>query len=413
MSKRSNVLIGALAAVLVAGLARPAAASAGNGIRLGGSEGRLHPYLDLETRYDSNLYYASPGVNVADGILHVRPGVLLAVPGETTAVDLRAELDWAQYLGLEGKTSNLSQLYGDAALSVGVNRHGTLGLELTDGFQRNANTSSFSLGSALISNENELRVAVPWTPGGGALVLTLGGEWQLVTYEPYLDGTLCTDPNAQCNSTTLSKLGWNELRGTGEVRWKFLPRTAWVLDGGYFSRLPENRTLSAKVSGFRVSTGLSGLVTSRLVSVLKGGFGQASGDVSFNTWLATAELEWLLSETSSARLGYMHDLGADSGTLLSVYQSNRVYADAHVLLAGRFTGRLGGSWERRSYAHVAADATLLRIEPAIEAEVTRWLRASLGYAYTDRTSKFPADMTALPGYAYSKNEVWLRSTFTY
>jgi hypothetical protein len=64
----------ALAAVLIASAASAAAASPGNGIRLGGSEGRLHPFLDVELRYDSNVSYTPANEAVADLILHARPG---------------------------------------------------------------------------------------------------------------------------------------------------------------------------------------------------------------------------------------------------------------------------------------------------------------------------------------------------
>ena len=154
------------AGLLVAFLAlaaAPAGASPGNGIRLGGSEGRLHPYLDLETRWDSNVYYATETGVVGDLILHVRPGFSLKVPGELVAVDLDANVDWAQYFGLqESTTKDLSQLYASATLGLAVNRRGTIGLELDDQFRRDPSTSSFVFEGAVISNKNFLSLRVPW-----------------------------------------------------------------------------------------------------------------------------------------------------------------------------------------------------------------------------------------------------------
>ncbi len=414
MSKRAKLLIGAVVAVLAAGVASPAAASAGGGIRLGGSDGRFHPFVEVESRSDSNVLYWAPGQSVSDVILHVRPGFVVAVPGELTAVDLRAALDWAQYLGIQGKTTDLSRLYGEASLGVGINRRGQLGLDVADTFYRNSNASVLSLGSAVIANNNNLRVAMPWKPGGGALLLTLGGEWQLETYEPYLKGSYCTTAGvAECDASVVSRYGWNELRGTGELRWKFLPRTAVVIDGGYFSRLANDPAYSPDLSGVRSHAGLTGLVTPRIAGTLKVGYGQTFGDATLRTWLANAEVEWLATETSSARVGYVHDYAMDPGRTYSLFQTNRVYVDGRVLLGGRFTGRLGASLERRAYESVTAQATLFRIEPAVEAEVTRAFRAVLGYAYTDRTSKVPAGSVALPGYDFSKNELWLRGVVSY
>lgn len=91
----------ALVAAVALGLASDAAAAAGNGIRLGGSEGRLHPFLEVEGRYDSNVLFETSGEAVDDFILHVRPGVTLDVPGDTE-LTLRGVLDWAQYLGVSG-----------------------------------------------------------------------------------------------------------------------------------------------------------------------------------------------------------------------------------------------------------------------------------------------------------------------
>ncbi|BDG02533.1 outer membrane beta-barrel protein [Anaeromyxobacter oryzae] len=413
MSKRAKALLGAFVAVVAAGTASSAVADAGSGIRLGGSDGRLHPSLEVESRSDSNVIYWTPGQSVSDVILHIRPGLTLTVPGELTAVDLHAALDWAQYLGVEGHTSDLSRLYGDASLGIGVNRRGQLGLELNDDFFRRSNTSVMSFGTAVIANNNALRVAMPWKPGGGALLLTLGGEWELETYEPYATPTLCGTGELICEPGLVSKFGWNELRGTGELKWKFLPRTAVVLDGSYFSRLANDNVYSPDLSGFRTEAGLTGLVTQRIAGTVKAGYGQTFGNEALRTWLANAEFEWLATETSAARVGFSHDYGTDPGWILSLFQSNRVYVDGHVLLGGRFTARLGASLERREYESVAAHATLFRIEPAFEAEVTRAFRAVLGYAYTDRASNVPAGTLGLPGYNYSKNEFWLRGVVSY
>src|SRR5512132_3356813 len=124
MKSTSNAA-GLLAAFLALAAA-PAGASPGNGIRLGGAEGRLHPYLDLEARWDSNVNFATStpalegatpqGKVLGDLILHVRPGFTLKVPGELVAVELDANADWAQYLGLEDPdTRDLSKLYASAS----------------------------------------------------------------------------------------------------------------------------------------------------------------------------------------------------------------------------------------------------------------------------------------------------------
>lgn len=408
-------LTGALAAIAALGLAAPAVANAGNGIRLGGSDGRLHPFVELETRYDSNASYSGQRKQTGDLILHVKPGFTLDVPGELVAVDLNGALDWTQFLGAEGDTGGLSRLYGEAGLGIGVNRRGNLGLELSDDFRRGTSSQVLSLGSAVISNFNDLRLAIPWKPGGGALVLTVGGQWQLETFEPYLTGTLCLDADPTCDSTLLSKLGYSEFRGTGELRWKFLPRTAAVLDAGWFSRVPNSATFGIEVSGLRTRVGFSGLLTTHFAATLKAGYGDTFGSAPepFRTWLAVAELEWIATETAGIRAGYEHDFGVDPGQVYSLFVRNRLYVDARILVGGRYTARLAAGWDRRSY-ELAGDSTssILRVEPALEAEVARWLRVSIGYAYTLRDSKLLVS-TSLPGFDYAKHEAWVRATLTY
>jgi Putative beta-barrel porin 2 len=408
---RTGVLRVALAALLLAGAER-GEASPGNGIRLGGSAGRLHPYLELEGRYDSNIAYTEPGKSVGAFIIHVRPGLTLDSPGEQVAVDLKANLDWEQVLGSQ---SGLSRLYGQAELGVGFNRRGELGLEFSDVFSRSASTQAMSLGTAVISNSNELSVKVPYRPGGGALVTTAYGDWQLATYEPFDKTQLCAAGTPSCDTSQLAKLGYSSITAGVDSRWKFLPRTAAVLQGEYFVHQPQDTQYGDNGSGIRLWTGVAGLFGAHLAGTVKGGYGDTFGTfgVTFRTWLANVEAEWLPVETTGLKGGYVHDYDADAGKSF-LYSSHRVYVEAHTLLEGRYTARLNGSWEHRIYEQRSGtSADLLTFEPVAEAELARWLHAGLGYVFTKRTSKFPAGTPALPGYAFDKHEVYLQLRGTY
>jgi hypothetical protein len=409
-----------LLAALLALAAPPAGASPGDGIRLGGSEGRLHPYLDLEGRWDSNVYSASEG-DVADVIIHVRPGFELEVPGDLIAVELGANLDWAQYLGLdaEASTDELSRAYGAASLGLTVNRRGSVGLELDDQFRRAASTSAFTFNGAVVSNLNALSVKVPFRPGGGALTVSLTGGWTLETFEPF---SAC-DPAAPailCDEDVLGDYSYDEMRGGAEVRWRFLPRTSAVLQGSYFSRVPSNTALSPEVSGFDARAGFSGLVTPHLGATLKAGYAStgatyddpasAPPDDDFGTWLATIEAEWIASDAFNLRVGWDHGYGIDPGNALSVYASDRILLGARYALAGRYGARLDASWETRAYAFTeGSSGDLLVVAPSVEAALSRWMNVSAGYAYTTRTSTF----ASTPGFDWDKSEAWLRFVFRY
>lgn len=420
MSMRTTSAGRAAAAILAMAVAGPAAASAGNGIRLGGNEGRLHPFVEVEDRYDSNVYYmsnanpATGGKSVGDMVVHIRPGFELGIPGEVAAAELSGNLDWAQYLGLdESETSSqLSKLYGQAALGLTLNRRGAIGLEIDDEFRRSQNTTALVLPNAAISNFNALRLRAPWRPGGGALVVSLTGSWLLETFEPYFD-------QQTCGVASCGDLGYNELRGGGEVRWRFLPRTSAVFQGGWFSRAP-NDSAADDVSGIEAQAGLTGLVTPHVGATLKAGYGTTLGSAGGNTgtWLATTELEWMATDSASVKVGFAHALGVDPGPLL--FTSSRVYSGGRILLAGRYALRADVNWERRSYDRfpdpvtatpTSASANVLRVEPAFEAGIARWMSASIGYAYSRRTSDFPG--TPLPGFDYTKNETWLRLAVRY
>jgi len=387
-------------------------ASPGNGIRLGGSSARLHPYLELETRYDSNIAYSDQGQRESGLVLHLRPGLILESPTDPAAVNFQADLDWAQYLG---KNVDLSRLFGEAELGVGVNRRGSLGLELTDAFRRADSTSFMTFGGAIVENTNDLRVDVPWRPGGGAFVTTVSGGWQLETFEPFSRGRLCTANTPQCDQTLLSKLNYNDVNGGLELRWRFLPKTAVVVSGGYWKRLPADSALQSSASTVRAWGGLAGLFTNHVAGTVKAGYGSVSNAPgSVASWLANLEGEWIPTETTSVKTGYIHDVGIDPGAN-GEYTSHRAYLDGRALLSARYTTLLSLSYEHRSYggASELRGADLLSAAPTAEAEVARWLRVGAGVAFTKRTSKLSGATPRLPGFSFDKTEAFVRVRGTY
>jgi hypothetical protein len=410
MTDQTCLWRGAVTALL-ATAALPAGATPGNGIRLGGTEGRLHPYLELETRWDSNAFFVND--ERRSGVaLHVRPGATLTSPGDLLAVDLDARLDWAQWISGED-TSDLTRLFASASLGLGVNRRGHVGLELTDSFERSTSTSSLTFSSAVVSNRNTLDIAVPWSPGGGALGVTASGGWKLEAFQPYGSCSGGDPPNASCDEQFLSDLGYNDLRGGLEVKWRFLPRTALVVDGSYSVRMPNDEAQSRRVTGWRASAGLQGLVTQHLAATLKGGWGSASGGGSLGTWLASAELEWLPTITTSARVGWVHEWGTDPGNPFALFQANRIYLDGKMLLAGRWQAGMRSQLELVGLESSAGSTTTLRLEPSLDYSVARWLTVGVGYALSSRKAN---DIPNLPtGFAfeYTKHEVWLKARGTY
>jgi hypothetical protein len=398
-------------AVLLLGATSPALADIGNGIRFGGSEGRLHPFIELQGGYDSNVFIADNSTtSVGDVILHVRPGLTLEIPSGMVGVNLSANLDWAQYLGIKDSGSkDLSKLYAAAKLGLSVNQRGVVGLQLDDEFRRSNRPQALTAAGNIVTNYNGLDLRLPIRPGGGALTLTLNGSWALESYETLLKRSTC--PVGSPVSCDVTKLGYNEVGAGAGVAWKFLPRTSALLEGGYFLRSPNSKLVSAEVSGYRAMTGLSGLITSHIAATLKAGYGgtlSVSPGSGLSTWLATVEGEWLPSETASVKLGYAHDFAVDPA--VPVFEAHRVSLTARKLVGGRFSVGGRASWDLLSYIG-GGSTNLFQVSPVLGAEVTRWLRAEVAVAYTDRSSSSLGSALTVP--SYSKTEAWLNLVATY
>jgi hypothetical protein len=161
--------------------------------------------------------------------------------------------------------------------------------------------------------------------------------------------------------------------------------------------------------------GLAGLFSAHLAGTIKGGWSSASvTSSSQSTWYANVEGEWIPTETTSLKLGYLRDANADPG-VGGGFTTHRVYLDGRVLLSGRYSVQLDTQYEHRDYQRSAVlrSGDLLSASPVVEAELARWFRAGAGAVYTKRTSKLPPGATALPGFQFDKTEVFLRVRGTY
>ncbi len=398
-------------AAALAAMAPEARAAGDLGFKIG-EAGRLHLKLELTGQYDSNVFYSQSGDPVAGWVVDVIPGLELQVAGNTASLELKGALDVKQYLTQDAK--DLSRVFGNASLGAGVNRNGAIGFELTDAFAHSDQTPSLSVAQAVISNHNDLRLAVPLRPGGGALTLTLSGQWVKETFEEYVSAMGC-DPllNPTCVPGNIGAYGYNQYGGALEVRWKFLPRTALVLDGNYFQRTPDDVAVSREVRGLRANAGLAGLVTSRLAVTLKGGYGRATASPGFDysTWLANVEVQYVTQGPVGAKIGYLHDFRADPGSEYSLYALHRVYLDGKILLAGKFTLRATLSWDSLEYVINGVSSNILSVVPAVDYEVMRWVYVGASYALTSRSSGgLPGPV---PAFDYTRHLAGLRVVFAY
>jgi len=404
MKGRISTWTKALAALALAASAAAAHASPGNGIRLSGSEARLHPFVDLETRYDSNVSYSSSADSIGDLILHVRPGVELKSPGDLAAVEFSGAIDWSQYLGLEGDTKNLSRLYADAGLSALFSRNRAVSIRVDNDFRRQVSSTSLAAaGVAVISNANALSLSAPWKPGGGALVVSANGSWLVETFQKYKD-----DPGVP-----LGDLGYSQFRAGADVQWRFLPRTSGIFSAGYFARVPNASNRPDDATGYDFLAGVTGLVTPHIAATMKVGYGTTSSSLKdSSSVLADVGAEWLPSETISFRTGYTRSFGLDPTA--STYVADGVSAGVRVRIAERFALRGGVRYDRLAFQAIpgGADTSFLRIDPSIEGSLGKWMTLGMGYVYSTRTASWPAGLGGAPP-DYSKNEAFLKLGVTY
>jgi hypothetical protein len=405
----------ALAATVASAVALAAQAAPGTGIRLGGSDAHMHPFLDLEGRYDSNVAYTAANQAVGDLILHVRPGLEISAPGDLAAFEFNGAVDWAQYMGMEKDTSNLSKLYANAGLAAVFNRTGAVSPRIDNTFARQVSSTSLAASSyAVISNQNTLAVSVPWKPGGGALVLAANGQWMVETYEKY----------GSVSPGSLSELGYNQYRGGAEAQWRFLPRTTGLLSGGFYARQPNQSNRPGDASGYDAMAGVTGLLSQRINATVKAGYGATNakdvkdpaGNVllaggTAGSFLADVGAEWLPVDAVSFKLGYARTLGLDP--TFSAYTADGVSGALKVKLADRYAFRAGARYDHLKFQSTTVSgftSDFLRVDPAFDAQFAKWLNASLGYVYSSRTGAFGGGLTAP---SYSKNEVFLKVSLTY
>ncbi len=399
------------AAAALAAPALQARAAGDQGFKIG-EAGRLNLKLELVGQYDSNVFFSNAGAPVSGSVVDAIPGFEMQVEGNTLSAKLAGNLDFKQYVTKEAQ--DLSRVFGNASLGAGVNRGGVVGLELTDAFSRSDQTASLSVAQAVIANYNDLRLAVPVRPGGGALTFTLSGQWVRESFETYVTAVGCNPVvNPTCLAGSIGAYGYNEYGGTAEVSWKFLPRTAVMLGGNYFQRSPDDTAVSLQVRGLRVSGGLAGLVTTHLAVTLKGGYGTAFDSPGFNysTWLGNAEVQYVTQGPLGAKLGYLHDFRADPGSAYAVYALSRAYLEGRVQLAGRLTIRGTLGWDSLDYVINHVTSSIVSFAPAVDWEIMRWVSAGASYTLTSRSSGgLPSPV---PAFDYTRHLVALRVVFAY
>ena len=415
------LLIGAL----VASLAAHAQDSAGvtsalgenNGIRFG--PGRLHPYFDLEGRYDSAALYVptvansqtSPYELKPEILMHFRPGFRLDVPGTDVTFGLNAFYDYVWYTGLLTSGSNAaSRSEAGADMHAEINREGAVELDVGDTFSRNAQPQDIGLGVAVLSLYNQLRLTTPIHPGGRAFEVRPHGEYAVEFFSGYsgLPPGIGACPTGTCASDP-SAFDYQDYAGGLDIHWKFLPHTALIFESNFEGRSyfhPDANTVPPG-SMLKLQAGMQGLVTPRIQAILKAGYAIGFNGAS-STFIGQAEGTWMPNEVSTLTLGVLRDVmpvvGAASATDL------RAYLNTKTFLIGRLGLHANFAYDLISFTQGRGQSDqLLSLDLGPDFAIARWFILSAGYVLSKRTSDYASSLPL----NYTRNEVYLRLTFTY
>ncbi|QSQ19417.1 hypothetical protein JY651_29320 [Pyxidicoccus parkwayensis] len=387
----------------------------GNGIKVG--SGRLHPYFDLETRLDSGVGYFAPtsgqepspsGLSPdlsGEFAMHFRPGFKLEVPSSQLAFNLNANLDYVLYTGLmTADSGRASHLEGAADLMARLNPDAPLSLEVSDQFVRSDRTRTAAIGAGVLSLFNEARVRVPWRPGGGAVEVTPNVAYAVEFFQP-LGATSpvgCTE--GVCDPLTADRFDYGNLHFGMEGRWRFLPKTAVILDTGvdlrsYFNDGSENATLA------RALLGVAGLVSPKVAVTAKAGWGQNLAAAGGGTFLGQLEGTYLFSPTLSFKAGFLRTL--EPVAAYGLFTDNRAYGEARALFGGKLTLHAGGGVDFISFTGDRSD-TVGSLDVGPEYQFRPWLSFAAGYMLSTRSSSVTGG-----GINFTRHEGYARFSLTY
>lgn len=396
------------AAAFVCAVLPGAAQAEANGFKFGNA--RLHPFFDLELRFDSaavSVPTTGTAYSIASDLLvHFRPGLKLEMP--TTGLftfNLNGNVDYVWYTGvINSGTRSASHLAADADLDLGINRDGQFGVDIGDHFTRSDRTNSTpGAGVGFLSLYNDARLKVNIRPYRGAISIEPGYHFTAEVFELLgAAGTTTVDPKDYDYLNHNIQLGG---------RWKFLPKTAMLLDTSFGIRnaLSANAT-SKEMLTLKAMLGAGGLLTTHWEVLLKLGWGYDFTHSTYSSIIGQAEVGYLLSETSAFRLGYIRTFEPTGGDFLS-YGVDRFYLDGRMLFGGKLTARGNVGVDILSFAGASSSKgqVNLVLDLGAEYEVLSWLNVAAGYTLT----YYAGTNVYYNLNNFTRNEGYLRVRFIY
>lgn len=431
----------ALAILLVGvGLLGPktAKAEAGDGLRAG--DLKLNPRLTLSGAYDENVFRLDRqerrGRVSSAPMLSVEPGLEISTI-DPTSVDfsLDGSVEWEQYISQDPSLQAQSGLQGAGNVSAVLSPRGTLSLKLSDDFTYRNEPPPYASRTSWDRLVNAAGAKVGIHPGDRILEVGLGYNYVVHRY--------LTD-NLQDLDKDTHEFGL-------DVAWKFLPKTALVLDADGSLVRYGTPFRGAEGAGLRnvdsnpihLRGGLSGLVSNRISVRLLGGHGWGLYDSgpSYRGLLALADITFKygnLEMDNRVTAGYERSFS--DATVGNYFGYHRGYLELRQNLMDKRLGlSLKGSYTRRDYASFQLDQqnglnvtenrngeqvffddledNQLEVTAGVHGKFFDWWDTSLEYTYDANLSNDRQDVPAAGDARYfrryQRHHVMLSTTFKY
>jgi len=360
----------------------------------------VHPGVSIEGRYDSNVLQNETDVRDAPYMRLIghfdlatrSPQRMTYGDGrqapQKVAFRLQSAFGYREYLSNDEVITDQRGLEIEAGLELRLTPSRWFSFEIQDSYLRvvtprnsaivssTAGGTPVSLSSGTLtrdSNRLDLRAVI--TPGGGRLSLTAAYALWIDAYED--------------EAFKLNNRVYNEVSLQGKYR--LLPKTALLIEAiqRFYSYLETQPELFGNVDStpLRLYAGLTGLITPRLSTVLKLGYGNAfyESGTSFNSVLAKVELAYRLLPMARLRVGYER-LFEDSpyGNYLA---DHNVYAGYDHVVGRRVVLHADADFKRREYQGFerftprppTTDANLLTVALGLDYQLQDWAYIGVGY----------------------------------
>lgn len=414
----------AVLALSVALLGAPAFAQIAKapGFKVG--EGRFHPFFELDGRFDSLVGRFNPGIDSPEIVFHFRGGAKFDLDTPSTLVNFNGAAEYLWYTGILSPGSVALSADGrglraNVALDTRFNRDGAVEFQVGDNLVRSDRTQNPALAVGALSLFNNLYVGVPIHPGGRALEITPKFAWSVELFEPLLTGIVpgCA-VGSPCDPAQLPNSNYNNLNFGLNGRWKFLPKTAFLVDVNSDYRLYFNPAATGNANRFlfRAQAGLAGLISPRIAVTLLAGYGGDFTNGSIHTVIGTAEFSYTVTERSRIAVGYMRntlpiprvgtgidDRGYLRGSVGLI--QDRLLLNAQV--AADYFTFLGDPVNPMMPApNPLRNDFLLSVSAGPTFTVTSWFDVSANYTFSLRTSTIPQNN-------FPRHEVTLRLALHY